>query len=49
MKHFEALGFPNALYSPNETLGIYTIMSMIKEVGKMLGFNAGGYILLSLY
>ena len=42
-KHFEAFGFPNALYSLNEPLGINTIMSMIKEAGKMLGFKVCGH------
>jgi hypothetical protein len=42
-KHFEAMGFPYALDSPKELLGINTIMSMIKETGKMLGLNACGH------
>jgi hypothetical protein len=48
-KHFEALGFPNALYSPNEPLGINTIMSMITEAGQMMGFNVCGHAFRRLF
>ena len=48
-KHLEALGFHNALYSPNEPLGINTIMSMMEEAGKMLGFSVGGHAVCRLF
>ena len=48
-KHFEALGFPNTLYSQNELLGINIITSMIKEAGKMLGFNVGDHAFRCLF
>ena len=48
-KHFEALGFPNALYSSNEPLGINIITSMIKEAGKMLGFNVCAHAFCRLF